>query len=156
MAKYSILSCIFGGYEMVREVVNPDPDIEYILVTDNQNLKSNTWTVLFYPDLMDYPEGPDRWAYVRYHPFEFVNTDICLYIDGSVQIKDNPISILEEFESSNWEYGTLMNTLAESGTNTIENEVERWAYYGFYGYSYQDAGIVRDFLNKQKIGRAHV
>lgn len=149
MAKYSILSCIFGGYEMIREVENPDPDIEYIMVTDDENLTSDTWTILFYPNILDFPEGPDRWAYVRYHPFEFVNTDICLYIDGSVQIKDNPISILEEFEASDWEYGTLMNTLAESGTNSIEVEVERWAHYGFYGYCHQDAGRVLDFLKKQ-------
>lgn len=144
MPKYSILTCIFGGYEFVREIINPDPDIEYIMVTDNKELKSETWTVLYYPYLSDFPEGPDRWAYIRYHPWEFVNTDICLYIDGSVQIKDNPINILKEFEESSWEYGALEHPIV----NTIEAEVDRWAYYGYYGYSCEDAGRVHDYLNR--------
>jgi len=144
MSKYSILTCIFSGYEQIREVIDPDPDIEYILVTDNQNLKSDTWQIKYYPQLLDYPEGPDRWAYIRYHPFEFVNTDICLYIDGSIQILSSPKEMLEKFEKEEWEYGTLQNTI----TNDIRYEVRRWAYYGYYGFQKEDSDRVCEFLDK--------
>lgn len=143
MPKYSILSCIFSGYEMVREVLDPNPDIEYIMVTDNPDLRSETWRILYYPQLLDYPEGQDRWAYVRYHPFEFVNTNICLYIDGSIQIKKDPIDVLRKFENENWEYGTLQNTIV----NDIRTEVNRWAYYGYYGFSKEDAERVVQYLD---------
>jgi len=143
MPKYSILTCIFAGYEMVREVPDPNPEIEYLLITDNPDLKSETWNIVYYPKLLDYPEGPDRWAYVRYHPFEFTNTDICLYIDGSVQIKSDPIDMLEQFANSNWEYGTLQNTIV----NDIRTEVNRWAYYGYYGFSSENANRVIRFLD---------
>ena len=143
MPKYSILTCIFSNYEMVREVQEPNPEIEYILVTDNPDLKSETWKILYYPQLLDYPEGPDRWAYVRYHPFEFVNTDICLYIDGSIQIKTDPIEMLDYFASMPWEYGTLQNTIV----NDIRSEVNRWAYYGYYRFTQNDANRVIEFLD---------
>lgn len=143
MPKYSILSCIFANYEMVREIPKPNPDIEYIMVTDNPNLKSETWNILYYPQLLDYPEGPDRWAYVRYHPFEFVNTDICLYIDGSIQIKEDPIDMLDYFAGMSWEYGTLQNTIV----NNIRAEVDRWAYYEYYGFTKKDEDRVIKFLD---------
>lgn len=143
MSKYSILTCIFSNYEMVREVQEPNSEIEYILVTDNPNLKSETWKILYYPQLLDYPEGPDRWAYVRYHPFEFVNTNICLYIDGSIQIKKDPFEMLEYFENHEWEYSTLQNSIV----NDIRAEVDRWAYFGYYGFSVEDAKRVIKFLD---------
>ena len=143
MPKYSILSCIFSNYEMVREIPNPNPDIEYIMVTDNPDLKSETWNILYYPELLDYPEGPDRWAYVRYHPFEFVNTNICLYIDGSIQVKADPIEVLDYFADMPWEYGTLQNTIV----NDIRSEVDRWAYFGYYGFSKEDAIRVKQYLD---------
>lgn len=40
--KYSIVSYVFNGYEIPREVQNPDPDVEYIMVTDDENTKLNT------------------------------------------------------------------------------------------------------------------
>ena len=45
--KYSVLCYIFNGYEQVREVQEKDPNAEYILVTDDPKLKSNTWKVVY-------------------------------------------------------------------------------------------------------------
>lgn len=44
--KYSILTYIIGDYEFPREILEKDPDTEYILVTDNPKIKSDTWTVV--------------------------------------------------------------------------------------------------------------
>ena len=51
--KYSVLTFIFGDYEIVREIKEPSPDAEYILVTDNHNLKSDTWKIVYDKDLED-------------------------------------------------------------------------------------------------------
>ena len=40
--KYSVLTYIFDGYEIVQEIEQKDPEAEYILVTDDPNLKSDT------------------------------------------------------------------------------------------------------------------
>ena len=42
--KYSILTFIIGkNYEKVHEISNKQEDVEYVLVTDDNELKSNTW-----------------------------------------------------------------------------------------------------------------
>lgn len=45
--RYSILTYNFNGYEILREIENPQDDVEYIYVTDNQEFKSDTWNVIF-------------------------------------------------------------------------------------------------------------
>ena len=52
MAKYSILCYIINNYENVKEVIEKDPNAEYILVTDDKNLKSSTWNVVYDESLL--------------------------------------------------------------------------------------------------------
>ena len=39
-----ILTFVFGTYEKLHEIGEMDSDVEYVCVTDNENLKSNTFT----------------------------------------------------------------------------------------------------------------
>ena len=46
--KYSVLSFIIGhGYEILHEISNPQNDVEYLMITDDPNLTSNTWTIIY-------------------------------------------------------------------------------------------------------------
>ena len=51
--KYSVLSFIIGkGYEILHEVKNQQSDVEYIVVTDDINLRSSTWKVIYDESLL--------------------------------------------------------------------------------------------------------
>lgn len=93
---YSVLTFIFNEYEIVREIQHLDDNAEYILVTDNPNLRSSTRTIVLDEKLFDLSTF-DKCYYVRFHPFEYVHTDICLRIDGSILIKDRLTPIIERF-----------------------------------------------------------
>lgn len=108
MVRYSVLTFIFGNYEIVKEVDVVDSDAEYILVTDNKDLRSDTWKVVFDEKLVGL-SIIDKCYYVRYHPFEYVNSDICFRIDGSIQIK-NPLStIVDCFEENKSDIAIMIN-----------------------------------------------
>ena len=50
--RYSVVTAIFGhGYEKLREVKLLDSDAEYICVTDDPDLKSDTWQVKQVPGI---------------------------------------------------------------------------------------------------------
>ena len=83
--KYSVLTYVFNGYEIPREVQNPDPDVEYIMVTDDENTKLNTWKVIVDHDL-DGLSPFDKCYAVRFNCFKYATTDICIRIDGSIEI----------------------------------------------------------------------
>lgn len=53
--KYTILTFIIGkNYELLHEIVNKQNDVEYVLVTDDKELKSNTWNIVYDEDLLKY------------------------------------------------------------------------------------------------------
>lgn len=100
MKKYSILSFNFCNYEILREPLEVDPECDYILVTDNKKLTSNYWTIKYLPSELEDCDGFTKSFYVRYHPFEFVNTECCIVIDGSVQINKSLHKLFNDFEKS--------------------------------------------------------
>ncbi len=86
---YSVLTCIFGGYEVLRQPINPDPECEYVCVTDRDDIDNNgIWKIKHLNCILNTMPFTNQWTYVRYHPFDFVTNDTCLYIDGSIQVMD--------------------------------------------------------------------
>lgn len=84
--KYTVLCFIVNGYEKVREVQNPDPDVEYILVTDDRDLKTSTWRVVYDAEL-DKMAPFEKCHNIKYNVFKYASTELCIYIDASIQVK---------------------------------------------------------------------
>lgn len=113
--KYSVLTYIFGKYESVHEICHKDSNAEYILVTDNPELESYSWTVVYDERLSNPNMSPfDKVLYVRYHPFEYAHNDICLKIDGSIIIKDSLSPIISRFEELNADLALIINPVYNS------------------------------------------
>jgi len=105
---YSILTYIFGDYELLREPEICDPNAEYVLVTDNATLKSKKWKVVI-DERLNGLVPFDKCLYVRYHPFEYVSSDICVKIDGSIQIKNQLSPIINKFVEKKADLSLLIN-----------------------------------------------
>jgi hypothetical protein len=126
MIKYSILTYIIGNYEIVREVdydISTTPHIEYVLVTDNPKLKSNTYKVIFDEELAN--SEMDNWGkvlQVRYNPFKYVSNDICIRIDGSMQVCAPMDNFIEQLVKENYDGGILLHP---TRTNILD-EYDTW------------------------------
>ena len=123
MYKYSILMYNFNNYELMREPKEVDPECEYVYVTDNPDLKSNVWKVVVATDLMDKPIY-ERCAYVRYNQFKYCTTDICISIDGSMQINKSLRKLYDEFMKDNYDIGLSIHPERH---NLVE-EYGAWIY----------------------------
>jgi hypothetical protein len=88
------------GYEMVREPEELSENAEYILVTDDPTLKSDKWTIKLIPEWLKEADGFTKSFYIRYHPFEFVNTNTCIVLDGSIHIKKSLDKLITDFYDS--------------------------------------------------------
>lgn len=121
--KISILTFIFGQYELLREVQNYQSNIEYVCVTDNFQLKSNTWKIIIDKNLVGF-EPFRKVLEVRYNPFKYVHSDICLIIDGSIQILQHPRILLDFFANSNYELATLVHP----NRHSVLTEIDTWKF----------------------------
>lgn len=118
--RYTVLTYIFNGYEAVHEIQNRDPDADYVLVTDDPNLKSDTWRVVLDQTRGRSPFG--KCYEVRHHPFRYVNTDIVVRIDGSIQVLKSLKPIVDEFERGGYDRCLMIHP----HRNTLPEEYDVW------------------------------
>lgn len=96
--RYSILTFIIGkNYEKVHDVALKQDDVEYVLVTDDIDLTSTTWKVIYDKTLSRFNTAFERCFYIRYNPFAYCTTNICITVDGSMQIKGSLDKLIDEF-----------------------------------------------------------
>ena len=87
MKRYTVLTYIFNGYEFVHEVGEKDPEADYVLVTDDPNITSETWRVVYSstPGYSPFAKCYDE----RFHPFRYADTPIVVRVDGSIEIRQS-------------------------------------------------------------------
>ena len=116
---YTVISFNFNGYDKLREPLFCDPNAEYIYITDHK-VKSKNWKVIIDPKLVN--KNPIYSSYyVRYHPFEYANTNIVIVVDASVQIKDSLKDIVNEFEKYNSDIAPMCTNYPND-----ENKIKQW------------------------------
>ncbi|WQJ53636.1 MAG: hypothetical protein [Wendovervirus sonii] len=121
MKRYSVLTYIFGKYDILREIQDYQDDVEYICVTDDEDLKSETWTVVYDHDL-DNLSPFDKCYKVRFNVWKYVSTDICARIDGSIEIRKSLDPIIEKFNKNVYDCAFDL----QPGNDTFIHEYQIW------------------------------
>ena len=149
--RYTVISCIMGGYEPVREVANAPSDVRYILVTDGKGVKSRTWEVRNcdeFPALSKYRSPISKVNYVRYHPFEFADTEISIYIDGSMRINKSLDKLYDDFSSSSSDIGIGIHPYRAN----VYEEISTWI--SFRGLPREESDSQKRLFGKTYFNRA--
>lgn len=126
MENYTVLTYIIGDYDVVHELEfdpKTTPHVEYLLITDNKNLKSNTWKVIYDESLIDENlQTFDRCYNIRFDLFKYATYDICVRIDGSIGVNKPLDDIIQTFINGN--YDGCINI--HPGCDNIIEEYFRW------------------------------
>lgn len=159
--KYSILTFVFGVYEKLHEIGEMDSEVEYICVTDNENLKSDTWKIVVDHEL-DGKGVFDKCFSVRYNPFKYVSSDVVVTVDGSIGLH-KPISrLVNKFIESDCDASFLIhayrdNLIVEYNTWVayrkfpLERARKHVSFLGGLGYDFNKKGLIQlNFTMKKK------
>ena len=93
--KYSVITYIFGkNTEILRKPLVKD-DIEYICITDQKDLKSSDWKII-YDEMPEVKYVRDKMVYVKYNPFKYTDADRICVIDGTLEINKSLIPLFEQ------------------------------------------------------------
>lgn len=125
MKEYSILTILMGNYDILHELPfqNTNENVEFICVTDNKNLTSNTWTIVYDEELdKDEYNGFDRTFLVRYNPFKYCNSNICIRLDATILPLCDLQDLVNKFIEGNYDFGFCVHP-----TNTsLIAELDDW------------------------------
>lgn len=106
--KYTILTYNIGGYEQLHEVENVSNICEYVYITDDRSITSNTWNVVY---IDSDKSAPFKTCYeIRFLKlWDYVHTDVVIRIDGSMRIIGNTDVLYNKFIESQCEIGLLFH-----------------------------------------------
>ena len=89
--RYCIATCIFNGYEPVREPLEVDQDADYYLFTDCKDTVSEKWNVIYLPELdTDSLTGVQKTYILKYTFHKHIDVskyDYLIQLDSSIVIK---------------------------------------------------------------------
>lgn len=121
--RYSVITCNFGGYEIMREIENPLEDVEYIYITDDTTIKSNTWHIVYDNFYDQYNSAFDKVVIFRSKALEYINSDICIRIDASIQINGLSFeNIIKELDKT----GSDISFIISPRFSNIYGEMMDW------------------------------
>lgn len=136
--KYSILCYIINNYELIHEIEDIEDDIEYILVTDNKNLKSNTWKIIYLDDnKFNTMSVFEKCYYIRFNLFDFCSSDICVYFDACITLKKSITEYVLTFMN---DYDLCL--LIHPDRDNIIDELNIWEKYRGYNHE-QSKNIIK-------------
>lgn len=130
--RYTVLTYIFNGYERVHEVLEKDPDADYVLITDDPALRSETWRVVYDP--MPGHSVFAKCYEVRFHPFRYAGTPVVVRVDGSIELKKPLGRIVEQFERGKYDRCLMIHP----HRSTLPAEYDVWVRCRNYPREYAD------------------
>ncbi|MFH7906813.1 glycosyltransferase domain-containing protein [Enterobacter cloacae] len=93
MIKRVVYTAIFGDYDLLQEPKRKESNIDYICFTDNQEVKSSKWHVVYISNDEINNKSILNRKY-KFFPHLFLkNYDQSLYIDGNIQIQSDDINL---------------------------------------------------------------
>ena len=119
--KYTVLCYNINGYEKVHEIIEKDPECEYLMITDDPNLKSDTWNIIYDNTLLGMSIF-DRCYSIRFNIFKYATTDICIYIDANVHVKKSLKCLIDKMNDGNYDMSLMPHPL----NSTFIPEYQNW------------------------------
>ena len=107
--KYTVLTYNLNGYEIIHNIPKEcmNDEIEYIYVTDDDSITSDSWTVVYEHSLTG--STFDRTYQIRFNPFKYAHTDTVMRIDGSMGITRDVMPIFEYFDKGNYDAAVMIH-----------------------------------------------
>lgn len=141
--KYGVLSYLVGNYDKTHKIIEKTPNCQYVLVTDNPSFKDESgYEVVYAPELSRFNNNFDKILYIRYHPFLFIDCDIVLRIDASVQVRDDLTRIFQDFEKGDSQLAVHIHPTR----NTVYDELVAWVQQR--GMDVDEANKVLQFMTQ--------
>lgn len=125
--KYTILTYNIGGYEKIHNIENKKDNVEYIYITDDRSITSNTWNVIY----VDNPNPQDNFELcydIRFNPFRYASNDVVIRIDGSMGITGDTDKLVEEFVKGDYDIALM----AHPTRKTMYDEYAAWCKFRQY------------------------
>ena len=139
---YIILTSIFGDYDILKDPEEIDPYAYYICITDNKDLKSNVWHIIYDEELANSSYTNLQKAFIiKYKKiFSYFNLDSFRYIvrlDASIQLHKPLYPIIKYLYDNDYDCCLMLHP----ERNDMIDEYNEWETLRNHNKIYKDTFI---------------
>jgi hypothetical protein len=84
MTEVAIITASYGGYDSLKEVVPQTISTDWVVVTDNPDLKSAPWRRVYEPQAGVTAFRAAKHA--KLYPWEYTDAPVSIWVDGSIKV----------------------------------------------------------------------
>ena len=136
---YTVITCLFGYYDTLKEPEEVDPNAEYICFTDRTDIVSNVWKLINVYDNTPY-NGLQKSFRLKYRDmFDYVSKDskYIIRLDASIQIHKSLHDIIKFIDENNYD----MCLMLHPERNDMIDEYNTWQSLRHQDPKYKDIFI---------------
>ena len=125
MNKYAVITFMFSNYDLLREPLIIDENIDYYCLTDDKNLKSEHWNIIYLNKFdTNNLTGVQKTYMTKYSFYQYIPThyEYFICIDASIEIKDKISKILDYYNINNIDIGIAVHPFR----NRYIDEYNEW------------------------------
>lgn len=122
--KLLVYTAVFGGYDRVFPPVVPEAELDYVVVTDDPDLKLAGWRVL---KVDPAAHGSPKAANLHYKALmhrELPGYDASLYIDGNIRLLGRTSEVFETFLATDAALGVFRHPTRDCVADEVETCVD--------------------------------
>ena len=137
--KYTIITCLFGYYDTLKEPEEVDPNAEYICFTDRTDIVSNVWKLINVYGDTSY-NGLEKSFRLKYRDmFDYVSKDskYIIRLDASIQIHKSLNDIIKFIDENNYDICIMVHP----ERNDMIDEYNTWQSLRHQDPKYKDIFI---------------
>ena len=143
--KYSVVTTNFNNYEILRDPLETDDNAEYICLTDNKDLKSNIWNIIYLKEFDNNTfSGFQKTYMAKYSIFKYISSDskYVIEINGAILIKKSLNKIINYYNDNNYDLGIAIHP----DRNDLLLEYDAWERIRHVDQKYKKKFI--EYINK--------
>lgn len=144
MNKICVYTCITGNYDNLIEIKNKEENIDYYCFTNNKNLKSDTWNIVYIEDKNLKDVILARKIKILGHESINKKYDILVWMDAAIEFKKNIISFVNQFMDESNSFIAFKHGIR----NSILEEMN--ACLRFRKEEYKKIFDLKEFYKKEK------
>ena len=158
-----VYTCISGSYDNLKEVIEPEKNIEYICFTD-QLIESKTWKIKKIPEILNNLEQTKKARCLKILPHLFLQEyETSVWVDGNIQVKRSIKKFINENLKNNfaiakhpdricvYQESEAVKKLNKDMSLTVDSQIE---FYKELGYPEKN-GMVQSGVIIRKHNEKH-
>lgn len=144
-----VYTAVFGDYDRVYPPVEPDPEIDYVIITDDADMRVRGWNTQV-ESTENFPTPKSANLFFRAFVHRMMpGYDASIYVDGNIRVLGSTRTLFKSFVATGKAVGTFPHPLRKNVAEEVESCIQNKKAEGAEGLRQEYQAYLEDGFDDQ-------